>query len=118
MATEVYATIDGIMKHRHGGAKGWHSAHIAHADKALHARERASQPKYRAGTTEEEKKRYAEALKGKSFEYLWDEGREARRAARVAAGGREWLHHGRKPEEAEEQFLTNEDIAAALDSLA
>lgn len=80
--TEVYATIDGIMKHRHEGAKGWHSAHIKHADAEAHRRANATRPKFRAGTSDELKARYKEALAGKSFEYLWQN--VSRREARLA----------------------------------
>lgn len=67
--TEVYATIDGIVKHRHDGVKGWHSAHIKHADPNAHAT--AAQADV-SGLTPELQARYVEALAGKSFEYLWD----------------------------------------------
>lgn len=66
--TEVYATVDGIIKHRHDGVKGWHSAHIKHADPAFHAT--AAQADV-SGLSPELQARHVEALAGKSFEYLW-----------------------------------------------
>lgn len=80
MSTEVYATIDGIMKHRHDGAKGWHSAHIKHGEEGLHRAQNASRPRYRAGMSDELKARYKLALAGQSFESLWQN--VARREAR------------------------------------
>lgn len=99
--TEVYFTVDGMPKHKHEGAKGYHTPHIKHGDGTLHDKAKASAPTFREGTTEELKKRYAESLAGKSFEYLWAPGREARRAERVAAGGPEFIHHGKKAEDEE-----------------
>lgn len=70
MSTEVFVNVNGMVQHRHPGAKGWgkknwHDPAKAHPE--LHRAEKAATPTNLKDLTEAQVAQYKAALAGESF---------------------------------------------------